>query len=200
MEAGWLVSAAGFALATSASPGPNNTLIAAAAARVGVIRALPAIAGVAVGLPIMLLIVGAGLGATMRAAPLLMAALRWVGAAWLLWLAWQIFNAPTAAGPGHAATAPPGFLTMIALQWLNPKAWLITATGTLAYAGGEQPIRATAALAALFAVAAVTSLLGWAALGAAFGRWGRERPTVARRFNVAMAGLLIVSVLGLLGT
>ena len=53
----WFVSAAGFALAMSATPGPNNALVAAAAANFGIRRSLPQMLGVAIGFPVMLVLV-----------------------------------------------------------------------------------------------------------------------------------------------
>ena len=87
----------------SATPGPNNALVAATAANFGLRRSLPQVLGVSVGFPVMLVLVALGAAGLLHDAPGLMAALRWVGAAWMLWLAWGI---ATAAPP--AAGAAPG--------------------------------------------------------------------------------------------
>jgi len=55
--AAWFASAAGFALAMSATPGPNNALAAASAANFGLRRSLPQVLGVSIGFPVMLLLV-----------------------------------------------------------------------------------------------------------------------------------------------
>src|SRR3954447_14125193 len=124
--AAWFASAAGFALAMSATPGPNNALVAASAANFGLRRSLPQVLGVTIGFPLMLVLVALGAAELLRGAPGLMAALRWVGAAWMLWLAWGIAPAaPPAAGaaPGRPMT----LLQAVLFQWVNPKAWIIAA-------------------------------------------------------------------------
>src|SRR5919206_2461214 len=94
----WFASAIGFALAMSATPGPNNALVAASAANFGLRRSLPQVLGVSIGFPVMLLLVALGAAELLRGAPALMAAMRWVGAAWMVWLAWGIAT----AGPPSA--------------------------------------------------------------------------------------------------
>ena len=83
----------------SGTPGPNNAMVAASGATFGFARTVPHLLGVAVGFPAMLLVVALGAGDVMRAAPSLHEILKWVGAAYLLWLAFKIATArPSAAG------------------------------------------------------------------------------------------------------
>jgi threonine/homoserine/homoserine lactone efflux protein len=195
--AAWFASAAGFALAMSATPGPNNALVAASAANFGLRRSMPQVLGVSIGFPVMLVLVALGAAELLRGAPGLMAALRWVGAAWMLWLAWGIATAaPPAAG---AAPGRPMTLLQAALfQWVNPKAWIIAAGAIAAYTGGSNGLLGEAlTLAALFAVAAFGSLLGWAALGAGTARLLRD-PAALRWFNRVMAALLVASLVPVL--
>jgi threonine/homoserine/homoserine lactone efflux protein len=193
----WFASAAGFALAMSATPGPNNALVAATAANFGLRRSLPQVLGVSVGFPVMLVLVALGAAGLLRDAPGLMAALRWVGAAWMLWLAWGIATAAPPA-PGQAPGRPMTALQAALFQWVNPKAWIIAAGAIAAYTGGEAGLLAeAAALAALFAVAAFASLIGWAALGAGTARLLRD-PAALRWFNRVMAALLVLSLVPVL--
>jgi threonine/homoserine/homoserine lactone efflux protein len=203
----WFASAAGFALAMSATPGPNNALVAATAANFGLRRSLPQVLGVSVGFPVMLVLVALGAAELLRGAPGLMLALRWVGAAWMLWLAWGIATAaPPAAGaaPGRPQGKPMTALQAALFQWVNPKAWIIAAGAIATYTGGEASLPGEAsllgealALAALFAVAACGSLLAWAALGAGTARLLRD-PAALRWFNRVMAGLLVASLVPVL--
>src|SRR3546814_6861818 len=80
--------------------------------------------GVSIGFPVMLLAVGLGLGQALLAWPQVHEALRWVAAAYLLYLAWRI---ATAGGPGQAEARgrPFSFLQAALFQWVNPKAWVI---------------------------------------------------------------------------
>ena len=192
--AAWFASAAGFALAMSATPGPNNALVAASAANFGLRRSLPQVLGVALGFPAMLLLVALGAAEVLRGAPAAMAALRWAGAAWILWLAWGIATAAPPA-PGAAPGRPMTLLQSALFQWVNPKAWIIAAGAIAAYTGGEGGLVTEAfGLAALFAVMAFASMLGWAALGAGTARLLRD-PAALRWFNRAMAALLVASLI-----
>ncbi len=197
----WLASAAGFAVAMSASPGPNNAMVAASAANFGMRRTVPHMLGVAIGFPAMLVLVALGAAELLRERPGVMLALRWVGAAWLLWLAWRIAtavpSAPGTAGRGPAAR-PMGFVEAALFQWVNPKAWLIAAGAIAAYTGGAAGLLAESlALAALFAVAALASLAAWAALGAGAARL-LATPSAMRWFNRLVAALLVLSLLTVL--
>ncbi len=190
MDLTWLASATGFALAMSATPGPNNAMVAASAVNFGLRRSLPHILGISLGFPVMLLLVGLGAGEVLAGSPGLQATLRWVGAAWMLWLAWGIARAAPLT-PGDAPRGKPMSLIQAALfQWVNPKAWIIAGAAILAY--GESPL-----LAGIFGAAALVSLLGWAAIGLGAARLLR-RPEALRWFNRAMAVLLVLSLVPML--
>lgn len=203
--AAWFASAAGFALAMAATPGPNNAMIAASGANFGMRRSLPHLLGVTLGFPTMLLLVALGAAELLHATPGLERALRWGGAAWMLWLAWRIATAEPAGGAAEAGragggtrTRPLSFLEAAAFQWVNPKAWTIAAGAIAAYtAGGGALLPRALLLAAIFAVATLLSLVAWAALGAGMARL-LLRASALRRFNRVMALLLALSVLPLL--
>ena len=209
MEAAWLASATGFAFAMSATPGPNNAMVAASAANFGLRRTWPHMLGIAIGFPAMLVLTALGVGGLLQDSPGLQRALRWVGAAWLLWLAWRIAVAapagPGPAGPGPAGSGvaepsgkPLGLLGAAAFQWVNPKAWMIAGSAIVSYTGGESGLlREAATLAAIFAVAALVSVAAWAALGAGVARL-LPSAGMLRLFNRGMAALLVLSLLPIL--
>src|SRR4051812_46292352 len=89
-----LFSLVGFSVAMYITPGPNNVMVAASAASYGVRATVPHMLGIAVGFAGMLALVCGGLGTALINFPLLLPVFRWGGAAWLLWLAWQIATAP----------------------------------------------------------------------------------------------------------
>lgn len=118
-----------FAIAMSATPGPNNAMLAASGATFGLRRTLPHIAGVSLGFPLMLLALAFGLGTILQQYPHILAPLRWIGAAWLLVLAWQIATAdPDPATPATGTARPLTFTRAALFQWINPKAWMIAAS------------------------------------------------------------------------
>ncbi len=117
-----ILSLLGVAFATAATPGPNNILVLGSSAVFGRRRALPVYLGVCLGFPFMVLVVG--FMTHLFGAQLLhgLKVVKWVGAAFLLYLAWKIFMAEPTRGE-DAGDRPAGFWQVVALQWLNPKAW-----------------------------------------------------------------------------
>ena len=72
------------------TPGPNNVMLTASGARFGFRRTLPHMLGICAGGGLELLAVCAGLGALFSRWPQLQQGLRWIGAAYLVYLGWQL--------------------------------------------------------------------------------------------------------------
>lgn len=182
----------GFTIVVAATPGPSNTLLAATAANVGVLRGIPALAGVAAGMASLMFVVALGLGALIVQSALLVTALKWIGAAVLLWLAWKI--ATSRGGVDHAVS-PVGFVGAAAFQWINPKSWLActSAAATFLTLASGPPYGQAATLALLFVATAVPCCFVWLAFGAIVQRALRSERAL-RIFNIVMGGLLAASV------
>lgn len=195
----WLVSVFAFAVSMSATPGPNNTMLTASGAAWGLRRSVPHIAGVSVGFPAMLLAVAFGAGAVLRSEPWLQEVLRWLGAAYLLWLAWHIAAAPTSKEGSSVGNRPLSFGQAALFQWVNPKAWVIAVGGVVTYTTGSGTalLGQAAALSAVFLVTTVACTAGWTLIGVGAARILRS-PVALRRFNLVLAGLLVASLLPLL--
>lgn len=193
-ELAWAV--APFALSMTASPGPNNILVAATATNFGIGRTLPQIVGMAAGFWLMLLLVGLGLGQVLQQVPLVHEGLKYLGAAYLLYLGWKIATA-SAPGSGPAGGKPLSFLGAALFQWVNPKGW-IAALGAIALFTRPEGNLAIQALviSSVFALIALPSLTGWAVAGEAAGRLLRT-PRHLRIFNLVMAALLVASIITL---
>ncbi|MFC4166005.1 LysE family translocator [Teichococcus aestuarii] len=187
----------GFAIAASVTPGPNTLMVAAMAARGGARAPLPAMLGISAGFVVLLLVVALGLAAPLAASPAAQSAMRWVGAGWLLWLAFRIGTAPPPA-PGAPARVM-GFWAAAAFQWVNPKAWLVGLAAMAAFSvPGEGALAGGLRIALAFGVVSLPCLAVWVALGLGAGRALRT-PRAWRVFNAAMGLLLAASLLPLLG-
>jgi len=103
------------------TPGPANLIVMTGGARVGVIACLPFIAGVVSGKLILNVAVGLGLGILLVEQPWLQTALKFVCAAYMIWLAVQSWNPPEEQGGDAAFTYPKGLF----VHPLNPKAWVM---------------------------------------------------------------------------
>lgn len=191
----YLLTLMGFAIATSATPGPNVLMIAASAAQVGVRRVIPHMLGVSLGFPAMILAIALGLGLPLASYPWLHRVMQILGGAWLLWLAWKIASAPP---PGEARPSPPlGFLGAAAFQWVNPKAWMIVLAALPAFTTPGEPLLPQAVTIALvFALVSMPCLLFWAWLGREARRVLGDGARL-RAFNWSMAALLVLSLLPL---
>jgi threonine/homoserine/homoserine lactone efflux protein len=185
-----------FALSTTLTPGPNTILVTASAATFGFRRTVPLMLGILLGFPAMMLAVGWGLGELFESSPGVHATLRWVGAAYLLFLAWKIASARGSEASG-APGRPIGFLRSAAFQWVNPKAWImsISALTTFTTVGGDTR-REALVIVAVFTLVACAAIPAWALLGVAVGRFlSSER--ALRIFDANMAALLVASLVPL---
>ncbi len=195
----WLLPATGFALAATFTPGPNNTMLAASGANFGFARTAPHMAGVSLGFCVMFVSVALGAGSVLRAVPVLYTVLRYVGAAYLLYLAWKIATSAPAAGEAGTRRARPfTFLQAAAFQWVNPKAWAGAAGASVTYISPDELYLRTAAIALMFLVVTFGSVTFWTAIGAGVARL-LPGPKALRTFNLVMAALLVLSILPMLG-
>lgn len=129
-----LVSLAFFTASQVATPGPANMIMLANGARFGFRGTLPFVLGVAFSKQIIIWPIGLGLMQLADAAPVVFEALRWMSAAYIIWLAWRV--AHMRLNIGQAGDAAPGFLAGLAVHPLNPKAWGVV---TAAFANFASP-------------------------------------------------------------
>ncbi|MEA3039732.1 MAG: hypothetical protein QOE79_2245 [Sphingomonadales bacterium] len=120
-----LLAFTGAAALLTVSPGLDTALVLRTAAVEGPRRALLAGLGICLGCLAWGAVVAFGLGLLLQASLLAYTALKWAGAAYLLWLGFQLLRAPRSelggAAPRREASGPAwlrrGFLTNL----LNPK-------------------------------------------------------------------------------
>jgi threonine/homoserine/homoserine lactone efflux protein len=183
-----------FAAAMCLTPGPNVVMVTASAANFGFRRAIPHMLGITLGFGFMVMAAGFGLAGLFHAEPRLHMALKYVGAAYLLYLAWRIARADAARGNSRRAK-PINLVEAVLFTWLNPKGW-VTAVGALAAytsVGGDVLLQ-TSVIASVLAGACLASVVIWAGFGMAIARLlGSPRARMA--FNWSMAGLLMLSLI-----
>jgi threonine/homoserine/homoserine lactone efflux protein len=182
-----------FAIVAAITPGPSNLILTSTGAAVGVLRGLPCLFGVTIGMGLMMSLVAFGLGSLILKTSLILQALKWCGAAFLLWLSWKIAT----AGRSEAKdTVVVGFWRAAAFQWVNPKSWLVSASaaGTYLQAQGGSALEQSLFFGLLFTLAAIPSCFVWLAFGATLQRL-LQTERALRVFNIAMGALLAGSVL-----
>lgn len=175
------------------TPGPNNFMVLASGANWGLIRTLPHIAGISIGFPVMVIAVGLGFEVIFDTVPQLRDILKLVAFAFLLWLAWRIARAGRPDAVGRRAR-PMNFFEAAVFQWVNPKAWAIVFAAVALFADGSgDQLVAVGVTATAFGFVCVPNGVVWTLFGSAISRFlsnDRKR----NRFNMAMAVLLVVSV------
>ncbi len=187
-----------FSLIMAFTPGPNNVMLAASGSRFGLWRTLPHMAGITVGFPIMLFLVGVGLASVLLASAKLQLGMKIASCAYLLWLTFQIAKSASAGGVAERGK-PMSFFQAAAFQWVNPKAWMMAVGAISAYTAGSgnQLYLQVAIIALITLVVSVASTLTWTAFGAALRQWLRSA-TALRLFNLTMALLLLISTVPIL--
>lgn len=189
-----LAALAAFAFVSSITPGPNNLMLMASGTNFGFARTVPHLLGVALGFVLMVLVVGAGVGAALQALPGAGLALKVASAAYLLYLAARIAAAaPPSADGAHARARPFTFLQAAAFQWVNPKAWTMALTAVAVYVPDRDRALGLLVVALVFGAINLPSVGVWTAAGVQLRRF-LDRPLALRAFNVAAALLLVASL------
>lgn len=183
-----------FSVVAAGTPGPSNALLTSTGANVGLLRGLPCLFGVTIGMGLMMSVVAFGLGSVILDNPVVLEGVRWFGAAVLFWLAWKIATADRASAA--AGGKPVGFVGAAAFQWINPKSWLVcaSAAATFLEEGKGSALSQSAAFGLTFLLAALPSCFPWLAFGAVLQRFLRSERAL-RVFNGAMGVLLAASVI-----
>lgn len=142
----------------------------------------------------MLLLVGAGLGTVFDAFPILYTILKYVGAVYLLYLAWRIARAGE-IDSGKARGKPFTFIEAAAFQWVNPKAWVMAVGIVAAYMPQENFYWNLALGTLVVSLVNFPSISAWTLFGSGVRRL-LHRPQSVQRFNIVMAILLVASLYG----
>lgn len=188
-----LLAFCAFAAITSITPGPNNMMMLASGVNHGFARSLPHLAGISVGFSFMVLAMGLGLHAVFVAVPMLQTILKYAGAAYLLWLAWQLATSAPLTSESSSAAKPISFWGAAAFQWVNPKAWVMALGAVTTYLPQAFHASDAALLAGVFGVVNLPCVAVWAAFGTAM-RQVLQNPKSVRVFNIVTAGLLVLSL------
>ena len=128
-----IASFAVFAASQVGTPGPANMALLATGARYGFRQALPFMLGVAFGKQLIIWPIGFGLMELAERAPFIFLALKYISAAYIVWLAWKVANMRLSTK--SVGDKAPGFLAGLIVHPLNPKAWAMIVGGFTAFVG-----------------------------------------------------------------
>jgi threonine/homoserine/homoserine lactone efflux protein len=187
-------------LALNIVPGADMTFVAASAARGGRRVGLAAALGIAAGCGVHIVAAVVGLSALIAASSQAFTLLKWLGAAYLLYMAWGLLRAPkppAASAPAPRLTAGQAFRSAALVNVLNPKVGLFFLAFLPQFV---DPAASDATLAILalglwfnFSGTLVNAVVALAAARAAGSL--KDRPAVVRAARwfagTAMAGLAV---------
>jgi threonine/homoserine/homoserine lactone efflux protein len=187
--------------ALNMAPGPNNLLSVSNATRYGFRRACVAGAGRLLAFTGMIALASAGLAVVLHTSEVLFYVIKTAGAAYLLFLAFQLWRAAPGADAGQGA--PAVSLWQLARQEFlvaagNPKAILIFTAFLPQFVDPAQPMTLQfTVLGGLFLLLEMIAIAIYAWMGTRLKRWFAQ-PRGKRMFNRACAGLLASAGIGLM--
>ena len=182
-----------FGFASAVTPGPNNVMLTASGSAFGFRRSIPHMLGITIGFPVMIFAVGLGLGEIFTRYPQVHLALKYFGAAYLLYLAWRIAQSGQPDG-GDADGRPLTFLEAAAFQWVNPKAWVMAVSSIPAFTTpGGNYYAELLVISAIFALVCIPACTTWCLFGVAI-RGLIRTPETARIVNYGLAVLVALSI------
>jgi threonine/homoserine/homoserine lactone efflux protein len=203
-----VLAASVFAVVSAITPGPNNAMLMASGVNFGFRRSLWHLMGVDLGFAFMVLCVGLGLHSVLDRHPEVYTVLRYVGGAYMVWIAWKLASARPAPAEevttthtaGSAPTAKPmGFWAAAAFQWVNPKAWVMAVTCMTTYLASDAATSEVVVLAGLYLVLGTPCSAFWVGFGQAM-RGLLRNPLRLRLFNITMALALVASLYPMLAS
>ena len=186
---GLYLSFIAYACATTFMPGPNNILMLTQASRHGVKAVRPLLLGIWSGLFTVMMIAGLFCNALGSFVPRIVPYVKYIGAAYILYLAWKTLRRGGVAESNGSDDVPLTYANGFALQFLNVKVIML---GLASYPGYFMPMGNSVLIVVLFA-ATMTVCCGmgnliWTFLG------GFLTPLYNRYYkviNVVMALLLV---------
>ncbi|MFM2321266.1 MAG: hypothetical protein RL612_413 [Actinomycetota bacterium] len=190
-----LLSAAMFSFVTSVTPGPNNTFLLASGVNFGLKKSLPYLMGIMAGLCGMMLAIGLGLGVVFTTFPVVYQVLKYIGFAYIVYLAYLIVVSTSKSESAEAKYI--GFWRSTSFQFVNPKAWIVLASYMATFVPVEAGLLVSIAICAVFLIATFPGALIWAVSGQLLRSWLSD-PSRRRIFNITSAILLVLSMIPVL--
>ncbi len=179
------------------TPGPNNSILTASSIKYGFVKTIPNIFGIPSGHGLQLALVCLGLGSLFTKFPILLDVLRYVGSAYILYLAYKMFGSINISAT-EEKSRPLKYYEAILFQFVNPKAWVICITAvTLFYPEKENIIVGTIFMVFMSTIINIPSISIWA-LGGSIIRHYLKNNKLKKIIEFFLAILLIATALSVL--
>ena len=193
-----LIPLASYVFVTTFTPGPNNITCTSLAVLYGMRTTLKFIYGIITGFFVMMLLCGSLSHLLLKAIPAIEPILRWVGAVYILWLAYTILRASYSFGEDKEIK-PLGFWTGVFLQFVNPKAAVYGLTIYSVFLAPLTSVPLYVALSAgIFAVVTFSATFTWALFGTTLKMFLHNQK-LKNLINLVLVLLLIYTAIKLSG-
>tara|TARA_Y100000590_G_C15172309_1_gene807874 strand:- start:14 stop:622 length:609 start_codon:yes stop_codon:yes gene_type:complete len=174
------------------TPGPNNSILTASGIKFGFFRTIPNIFGIPSGHGLQLALVCLGLGSLFAYYPFLLDILRYIGAAYILYLAYKMFGSLNISA-SEDKTRPLKYYEAILFQFVNPKAWVICITAvSLFYPEKENLFIGTIFMVIMSTVINIPSISVWA-LGGSIIRYYLNNNNLKKIIEWILALMLLAT-------
>jgi len=199
MESIDFVSLIPFVFITTFTPGPNNIACTSMAINFGLKRSMGFLYGIFFGFVSVLLLAGFFSNILLKTIPDLEPIMRWIGAAYILYLAYNILKADYSFQQNNQQVQPFSFSHGFLLQFLNPKGiiYALTLYSAFLYSIIDIP-RYIVLFAFILASTGFLSLLLWALFGTLISRF-LYQDKVRKTVNLLLAVLLAYTAVKLTG-
>ncbi|AWH88609.1 homoserine/homoserine lactone efflux protein [Limnobaculum parvum] len=179
----------------SLSPGPGAINTMSTGISYGFRGSIPAIAGLQVGLAVHIVLVGFGLGTLLSQSALAFEMLKWLGAAYLIWLGIQQWRTAGAIDLNAVSKALPGsglFKRAVLVNLTNPKSIVFLAALFPQFIIPHQPQGIQYLILGVTSIAVdVVVMAGYATLATHVAKWLR-RPHQVKLLNRLFGTLFII--------
>ncbi len=188
-----------FVFITTFTPGPNNIACTSMAINFGLKKSMGFLYGIFFGFASVLLLAGFFSNILLKTIPDLEPIMRWIGAAYILYLAWNILKADYSFQQNNQHVQPFSFSHGFLLQFLNPKGiiYALTLYSAFLYSIIDIP-QFIVLFAFILASIGFLSLLLWASFGTLISRF-LYQDKVRKTLNLLMALLLAYTAVKLTG-
>ena len=180
-----------------ATPGPNNSILTASGIKFGFIKTIPNIFGIPTGHGLQLALVCFGLGSLFTNFPVFLDILKYLGATYILYLAFKIFGSLNISSSEEKAR-PLRYYEAILFQFVNPKAWVICITAvSLFYPEKENLLIGTLFMVIMSTIINIPSISVWA-LGGSIIRHYLSNKNLKKSLEWILAFILLGTAISVL--
>ena len=181
----------------SGTPGPNNIMLTASGKNFGFIKTIPHMLGVVLGYLTLLAVLGLGLITIFEQYPIVQEILKYIGACYLLYLAYRIYSSDNKDDPSKSR--PFTFIEITLFQYVNPKGIMMGITSISIYTDFQKYefinsfFEGMMFISLSYTIANIIAVVSWTTIGVTLDSFIKSKKAI-KRFNTIMAILLVLTI------